>query len=155
MWERLNLSDWVGIISLILAVPIGLASHVLGHHFLRYLEKRKLVKLNATRKQAIQVYKRIKAFHNGTRDRYASYLLLTGWSVICAIVSSSIIILTATTNIQDSAGLLPFLFALFFALFAVALMMAVYETSRQLARFDEYKAELEQKWGAIDETPAS
>jgi hypothetical protein len=158
MWERLSLGDWVGIISLILAVPVGVMSHLLGHYFLHYLEKRKLVRLNATRQQAIQVYNRIKAFHNRTKDRYAYYLLLTGWAVICAIASSTSTILVVMTNGDFDILLRPadaflFLLAFTFALFAVVLMMAIYETSRQLARFDDYKAELERKWGTIDETP--
>jgi len=30
-------------------------------------------------------------------------------------------------------------------------LTAIYETARQIERFDEYKAELEQRWGSIDE----
>jgi hypothetical protein len=61
MWDRLDVGAWVGIIALILAIPVGVMSHVLGHRFLVQLDKRKLVRGDATRQQAIRVYNRIKS----------------------------------------------------------------------------------------------
>jgi hypothetical protein len=43
-----------------------------------------------------------------------------------------------------------FLLAVLFAVFAVILMLALYGTSRQLDRFDDYEAEFEKQWGPID-----
>jgi hypothetical protein len=149
----------VGIITLVLAIPVGVMSHVLGHRFLLHLEKRKLVKGDATRQQAIRAYNRIKSFHNRTRDRYPYYLLLAGSAVICAVASSTSIILIVliNTDIQIPVSpltLLFFVLAIGGALLAVLLMVGLYETSRHLDRFDDYKAELEQQWGPIDEKTA-
>jgi len=156
MLDRLDVGAAVGIVALILAIPVGVMSHVLGHRFLQQLEKRKLVKANATRQQAIRTYNLIKSFHNRTRDRYAYYLVLAGWAVICAIVSSTSIILIVfikpnmQINPPDPLAVVLIAFAFVFALFAVVLMVVLYGTSRQLDRFDDYKAELEQQWGPID-----
>jgi hypothetical protein len=155
---QLTVGDWIGIIAFILAIPVGVMSHVLGHHFLRHLENRRLVRRNATRQQAIRMYNTVKAFHNRARDRYAYYLLLAGWAVICAVASSTCIILISFMKpdvdlLPGPLGTVLLVFAVTFALFAVLLMMGIYETSRQLARFDDYKAELEQQWGPIDENP--
>ena len=35
-------------------------------------------------------------------------------------------------------------------LIAVILFTAIYETARQLERFEDYKAEFEQRWGSVD-----
>src|SRR5690242_20558145 len=80
--DQLDVGAWVGIVALILSIPVGVMSHVLGHRFLIHLERRKLVKGDATRQQAIRTYNRIKSFHNRTRDRYPYYLLLAGSAVI-------------------------------------------------------------------------
>ena len=157
MWDRLDVGAWVGIVTLILSIPVGVMSHVLGHRVQVYLEKRKLIKSNATRQQAIRMYNRIKSFHNRTRDRYPYYMILAGWSAICAVASSTCIILIVLINPDinlvpgpPSPSLILLLLAVLFAVFAVILMLALYGTARQLDRFDDYEAEFEKQWGPID-----
>jgi hypothetical protein len=157
----MDVGAWVGIIGIVLAVPVGVMSHVLGQRFSAHLEKRKLVRGDATRQQAIRAYHRIKSFHNRTRDRYPYYLMLAGWAVICAVGSATCIILIALIkpDIQLLGPVEPvgplvvvlLVLAVAFALFAVLLMLTLYATARQLDRFDDYKAELEQQWGPFDE----
>jgi hypothetical protein len=157
--DQLDVGAWVGIIALILAFPVAVMGHLFGHRLLLNLERRKLVKGDATRQQAIQAYNRVKSFHNRTRDRYPYYLLLAGSAVICAVASSTSIILIVI--IYPAIPMIPFtpltllLFLLAFggALLAVLFMVGLYQTSRHLDRFDDYKAELEQQWGPIDENP--
>ena len=155
MWDRLGVGDWLGIAALILAIPVGVMSHLLGHRVQVYLEKRKLIRSNATRQQAIRTYNRIEAFHNRTRDRYAYYMLLLGSATICAVASSISIILSALIDLDRSIvlispSLILLLLASLFAVLAVVFMSALYETSRQLDRFDDYKTEFEKQWGPID-----
>jgi hypothetical protein len=159
MSDRLDLGAWVGIISLALAIPVGVLSHVIGQHFSRYLEKRKLVKGDSTRRQAIAAYNRVKAFHNRTRDRYPYYMLLAGWAAICAVASSTNIILIvliypdiSTIETPPPSGLFVLvLLAVLFGILAVVLLFSLYDISRHLDRFEDYKAALEQQWGSIDE----
>jgi hypothetical protein len=40
--------------------------------------------------------------------------------------------------------------AIAFAIFAMLLMASLFETSKQLARVDDYKADLERQWGPMD-----
>jgi hypothetical protein len=42
------------------------------------------------------------------------------------------------------------LFAAISALMMLLLLTGIYETARQIERFDDYKAEFEQRWGPID-----
>jgi hypothetical protein len=154
----MDLGALVGIITLALSVPVGVLTNLLTPRFSLYLEKRKLIRANATRQQAIRMYNRVKAFHNGTRDRYPYYLQLGGWAVICAVASSTCIILIVLIKpellrpIGPSAFVLLVLAAVF-ATFSVLLMAGLHGVSRQLDRFDDYKAELERQWGPIDENP--
>ena len=106
MWDRLDVGAWVGIIALILAFPVAVMGHLFGHRLLLNLERRKLVKGDATRQQAIQAYNRVKSFHNRTRDRYPYYLLLAGSAVICAVASSTSIILIVI--IYPAIPMIPF-----------------------------------------------
>ena len=78
MSDRLDIGAWVGIVALVLAVPVGVLSQMLGHRFLLLLEKRKLVRGDANRQQAVRMYNRINSFHNRTRGRYPHYLILAG-----------------------------------------------------------------------------
>ena len=157
MWNRLDVGAWVGIVALILAIPVGVMSHVLGHRVQVYLEKRKLIRSNATRQQAVRVYNRIKSFHDRTNDRYPYYMILVGWSAICAVASSTCIILIVIINpdINLVSGL-PSPSLIFFCWPPCSqpslrfLCSFYYETSRQLDRFDDYKAEFEKQWGPID-----
>jgi hypothetical protein len=155
--DRLDTSAWIAIIGAGLAIPLGVISNLLTERIRRDLEKRKLVRGDATRQGAIRAYNQIKSFHNRTRDRYPYYLLLAGWAVIFAVASSTSIILLALMNPDLSAsapvaGSVFFLLlsAILFGILAVLLMATLHGTARQLNRFDDYKAELERQWGPID-----
>jgi hypothetical protein len=88
-------------------------------------------------------------------------MMLAGWAVICAVVSATCIILIALIkpDIQLIGAVEPvgpsvvilLVLAVAFAVFALAFMLVLHTTARQLDRFDDYKAELEQQWGPIDE----
>jgi hypothetical protein len=158
-----DVGTWVGVISFVLAIPMGVLS-IFFYGWLRAdLEKRKLVKTDQTRLLAIQAYNRVKAFHNRTRDRYSYYLILVGWSAICAVVSGTNTVLLFVLhpdiqfNFQPDPQLHPGLgivillaLAIAFALFAVMFMVILYDVSRHLENFDAYKRELEDRWGPID-----
>jgi hypothetical protein len=156
----MDVGAWVGIIALALAIPLGVISAVLSQPVLRYLERRKLVKVNATKQQAIRAYNLVKSFHNRTRDRYPYYLQLTGWAVIFAVASATCIILIALIKpdiqlfgqVEPVGSLVVGLFvgAVACASISGLLMLVLYGTARNLDRFDDYKRELEQQWGPIE-----
>jgi hypothetical protein len=157
----MDLSAWISIIALVLVVPLSVIANVLSQPVLRNLEKRKLVKINATKLQAIRAYRLIKSFHTRTRDRYPYYMQLAGWALIFAVGSATCIILVVLIkpDIQllgpmEGVGPVPvvlLLLAFAFATIAMFLMLVLYTTARQLDRFEDYKKELEQQWGPIDE----
>ena len=45
--------------------------------------------------------------------------------------------------------LISLLVALILAMLAVASLAAIYETARQLERFEDYKKEFEERWGPL------
>src|ERR1700687_2762731 len=93
--------DWgalIGLISLALSIPLGVASIFVYRWFERTLEKRKLTKSNESRQQAIREYDLIKELHNGTRDKYAHYLQLVGWSTIFSLISSTMAMIFAINS---------------------------------------------------------
>ena len=145
----MDLSAWISIVALVLAVPLGVASHLLTFRFVSFLERRKLIKAEKTKQQALQVYKRIKAFHDGTKDRYAYYLLLASAAIICAISASTLILVIALQNTFPLAILV--ILAALAALVTSLLLIGIYETARQLERFDDYKKEFVERWGPIDD----
>ncbi len=148
---------WLGVlITLIVGIPGAYAMALLANmhtpRLAQYLQSRKLLKTHKTKQQALRVFNRIKAFHDGTSDRYAFYILLTGSAIVCTIVASTLVLSVVFQNefpIHYSFGIL-ILFAALTFLIALLLLSSIYETSRQLERFDDYKAEFEQRWGAID-----
>jgi hypothetical protein len=78
-WEKvgnMDISLWLGVAALALAIPLGVASNLLTARVIAYLEKRKLLKSHRTKRQALVVFNRIKAFKEGKRDRYPFYMIL-------------------------------------------------------------------------------
>jgi hypothetical protein len=118
-----------------------------------FLESRKLLKKHKTRQQALVVFNRIKSFHDGRADRYAHYILLSTGSVLCALLASVFLniffnhVHDIPIGIDDAVILLIATVAI---LFAAIFLTGIYQTGRQLERFDDYKKEFEQRWGPID-----
>jgi hypothetical protein len=163
MLANLSIGDWIGIISLALSIPTGVLSIFVYGWITAGLEKRKLVKTDQTRQQAILAYQQVKAFHNRTKDRYAHYLIVVGWAVILAVASCTMVILLFVlypdihVDLNPDSKLIPgagvailFLLAIVFALLAVAFMVSIYSVSRHLEHFDAYKKEMEERWGPMD-----
>jgi hypothetical protein len=146
----MDLSGWIGVIALVLAVPLGVASHLLAIRFGSFLERRKLIKTHKTRQQAIQGYERIKAFHEGRMDKYPYYMLLMGSAVLLCIVASTIAIVAVVVSPAFEIMFMCFGLAAIFVMLSIVLLAALYETARQLERFDDYKREFEKQWGPID-----
>jgi hypothetical protein len=152
---------WLGvIITLIVGFPgayvIGLFANMHAPRLAHFLESRKLLKKTKTRRQALAGFNRIKAFREGRRDRYTYYMLLASGAQICAIFASTLF-LVISIHSYDIPISIEYLIVLLFAVIAVLLMLlfltAIYETARQIDRFDDYKAEFEKRWGPIgDET---
>jgi hypothetical protein len=149
--SREDIGFWVGIIGLVLAVPLGVAANLLTSlltpRLVSYLEKRRLIKAGKTRRQALLVYNRIRAFQEGRRDRYVFYILLASSSVLLAIASSTLVIVIVLISPQFENAVVFLVMAFVLAFGAVILLASIYETARQLDRFDDYKREFEERWG--------
>jgi hypothetical protein len=112
------------------------------------------MKKHKTRQQALVVFNRIKAFREGKRDRYAFYMLLVGAAIISALFASTLILIISIQvheyPISIEYGIVALLAVVAFLL-ALIFLTTLYETARQIERFDDYKAELEKRWGPIDD----
>jgi ABC-type transport system involved in cytochrome bd biosynthesis fused ATPase/permease subunit len=146
----MDFSAWVSITALILVIPLGVASNLLTYRFSSFLERRKLIKTHKTRQQALQGYERIKAFHEGRRDKYPYYMLLMGTAVLLCIVAATIVIVAAVVSPPFEIILIWCGFAVIFVMMSIVLLAGLYWTARQLERFDDYKKEFEKQWGPID-----
>jgi hypothetical protein len=142
---------WIGVASLVLALPVGIASILLTPRLISYLEKRKLIKTRKTRQQALQVYNRIKAFKEGRRDRYPYYILLASLAALLAVAASTVVIVVSIISPSFENAVLSLGLACVIALMSVAFLAGIYETARQLERFDDYKKEFEERWGPLNE----
>jgi amino acid permease len=140
------------IVALVLSVPLGIASHLLAHRFLAYLEKRKLIKSNRSKEQEIANYKRVEAFKNGTMDRYPYYILLATAAVISAVGSATCLVLVILKywnafDFPDFPLLLTLLLTFPFGVFAAVFMVVIAETAKHIEQFEQYQAEIRKKWG--------
>jgi membrane glycosyltransferase len=144
----MGIGDWFSLIALVLSFPLAVAGTLFAPRLLRFLENRKLIKTKKTKQQALQHYQHIKALREGSKDKYAYYILLLGLSVLSAIAASTIII--STFIFAPLFYLILLLFAIAFAFMSAIFLAAIYETSRRIKQFDRYKAELEEQWGPLD-----
>ena len=81
---------WLGVIvTVILGLPgayvIAILANMHTPRLVEFLESRRLLKKHKTRKQALEMFNRVKAFRDGTRDRYPFYILLATAALICGI----------------------------------------------------------------------
>jgi hypothetical protein len=144
----MDISAWIGVVTLLLAVPLGVISALLTPRVVSYLERRKLIKTHRTRQQELAIYQRVEAFKNGTRDRYPFYISLAVAAVISSVGLAICILLLALKYLDFVEPLNPlWLLALLFALFAILFMAVIATTARQIEQFEQYQAEIRKKWG--------
>jgi hypothetical protein len=134
--SKMDLSAWISIIALVLVIPLGVASNLLTYRFSSYLERRNLIKTHKTRQQALQGYERIKAFHEGRRDKYPYYMLLMGTAVLLCIVASTLAIVTVVVSPAFEIMLMCFGLTVIFVMLSVVLLAGLYWTERW-SRFPE------------------
>jgi hypothetical protein len=143
------------VVGTFVAYAIAILANIHTPKLLKFLETRRLIKRNKTRRQALVTFNRIVSFHDGRADRYAYYILLATSSVLSALLASVLLNIFFThvhdipVGIDDAVILLLATGAI---LVSVLLLAGIYETARQLERFDEYKKEFEERWGPIDDT---
>jgi hypothetical protein len=144
--------DWslvASVVSLILVIPLGIASNLLTPLLIAYLQKRKLIKANRSKEQELANYKRVEAFKNGTRDRYPFYILIATAAAISAVGSATCLILLALQNwnVFDFLNPVLLLLAVLLPVFAILFMVVIAETARHIEQFEHYQAEIRKKWG--------
>jgi hypothetical protein len=147
-----DISAWLGIAFFVLSIPMGMVTIMLTPRFVAYLDKRKLIKSHRTKAQDVAGYRGIEAFKNGSRDRYASYIGLAVLSVLCAIGGATTVLLWELKPWDPDISLLPnnallAILTLLFFLLSVLFLVIIAVTARRLERFDEYTAEIRNKWG--------
>jgi len=151
--------DWLTLlVGMIIGIPItyfiGMLAILHAPRLVQFLDKRKLIKQTKTKKQALEVFNNIKSFREGRRDRYAIYIILASCAIICAIIASTLFLIISIQNgdqypISIGYGIVV-LFAVAAISAAVVFLSAIYETARQIDRFEDYKVEFEKRWGSID-----
>jgi flagellar biosynthesis protein FliR len=112
-------------------------------------------KADESKQQAIREYHLIKELHNGTRDKYAHYLQLAGWSIIFAITCSTLVIIVAiaSPDLETFTRRAPIVIllalAILFFILSLSVMLVLYDRSRKVHRFSDYKADFVKKWGPV------
>jgi hypothetical protein len=76
----MGLGDWIGIISLVLAIPLGIATNLLTPRLVDCLGRRKLIKTTRTKEQELKAYRQVEAFKLGLQGQ-VSFLLNNGHSL--------------------------------------------------------------------------
>lgn len=151
---------WLGVVvTLVVGIPgayvIGLLANLHTPRLVQFLERRKLLKTHKTKKQALVFFNRIEAFHKGKRDRYPYYMILASAAVSCTVLASTLgLIAFIGQDFPIEFKIILCLFASIAALFMLLLLIGIYETARQIERFDDYKAEFEKRWGPVDNDAA-
>src|SRR5580704_10589143 len=94
---------WLGvIITLIVGIPVAYGIAILANmhtpRLVQFLDRRNLLKTHKTRKQALRVFCRIRDFREGTRDRYAHYIILASSAIVCAVAASMLVLIVVFQN---------------------------------------------------------
>jgi hypothetical protein len=144
---------WLGvIITFIVGIPgaylIGILANLHTPRLIELLDRRKLLKTHKTKKQALRVFNRIKSFRSGKRDRYPFYIIISAAGVVSGVAASSIVVIAILMpDLWWESRTVFFLFAVLAAILSFICFAGIYETARQIERFDDYEAEFKKKWG--------
>jgi hypothetical protein len=151
----LDLGVWLSLISLVLVIPLGIASNLITPRLVAYLGRRKLIKSNQTKEQDLVSYRRIADFRSGKRDKYVAYIGFAAISADCSVGCATFVLLLAFGYGQsdpDPFGISPrtlslALMAALLGLCAIISLAAISQTERRIQKFKEYTAEIRAKWG--------
>ncbi len=78
-------------------------------------------------------------------------MILASAAVSCAIIASTLILIACIRHdFFMETRIILILFASIFLIMTVSLLAGIYETSRQIERFDDYRIEFEKRWGMIE-----
>jgi hypothetical protein len=152
---HLGIGDWLGIVSLVLAIPLGIATNLLTPRLVDYLGRRKLVKTTRTKEQELRAYHQVKAFKLGVRDKYPFYMI-TATLCICFELAAATLALSGLVSlpispddfltVHPARAILGILTGGLFML-GIVFLIIIPSTERRLEHFDEYTAEVRKKWG--------
>lgn len=149
-WTPILLGAGLGVLfSMPIAYLIGILSNVHAIRFMQFRDNRKLLKKAKTKQQALLIFNRIKAFKEGKRDRYPFYMILASSSVCCSVLAATLILIDVDRqDFSFEVRTVLALLALMAALMTVACLFGIYEHARQIERFDDYRKEFQERWGA-------
>lgn len=78
-------------------------------------------------------------------------MILTVVAFACTSIASVLVLITVLReDFSFEFRVILSIVALIVALLTVGVPVNIYETERQLKRFEEYKAEIKQRWGPLD-----
>jgi hypothetical protein len=150
--EQFDWGLWLGVVSLALAIPLGIVTNLFTPRVVGYLERRKVLKTHRTRQQALRTYRLVRAFHAGRRDKYVFYIVWGNLAVIFEIfgVMAALLLLVGDFDRHEMLWVVA-LIALLCVLVGFSLLMVIFDTAKKLENFDEYKADIEKRWAPITE----
>jgi hypothetical protein len=147
---NMGIGDWIGVVSLILSIPLGIAANLLAPRFLAYLENRKLLKTHRSREQALLYYNFLADLKSGRRDRYPYYILLGTQSVLCGIASATCILIFSMVKFEDRLNQGPITIAaigIIFLIIALVITSHIASVARRLENFEAFKERIRKTWG--------
>lgn len=145
---------WLGVlITSVIAVIINIVTQLFHPRLLAFLDARRMKKLEKSKDQALRLFNRTKAFHEGTKDRYPFYIMLATGAVLSFVAAAAtlVIVFVRWPAEPDFALVLAFLFLCLSAL----CFLAIYATARTLEDFEAYRVRFEAQWGPTEEPPPS
>lgn len=125
-----DLGFWIGIISLVLAVPLGVAANLLTPKLIASFERRKILTEGRNREQELRAYQNIKEMRDGVRDKYAHYITISTTSVFFAVASSTLVIIGFPRSTEGEV--LALALALILALFALVFLIIIPLTENKI-----------------------
>jgi len=122
-----------------------------------FVARRRERKLSKRRDSEWRMYRLVKDFRTGKKDRYVNYLTLATMSIIAAVLSSTVMVdehIAREAHPSIVHSLVGGAIALFGYLLAGALLYAISDTERRYRDFDQYQRRVEEKFGLpVDDEP--
>lgn len=138
------------VVTLVLGVVAILITPVTVRRMISLLERRRTSRSLKQKTQELADYRRIKAFHEGKKDRYFFYVYVGTISIGFAVMAATCFIVTVLHTMREhyflDGVIMGFVVGIICVLISVLSLVGMQYTAANLEKFDDYERRVKERW---------
>lgn len=146
---------WIGLaVNIVLTLVLGVVTYMIAPvasaKLTDFLYSRRAKRSLKQKRIELAHYHRIKAFHEGTKDKQFYYVYLAALASGAFVAAAIVFLGTAMVELHAQRNTERFFIGMFggtfFSLIGLLLITGMYTTATRLEKFDEYEKQVKTRW---------